>query len=91
MGDFQTTTTVTTRKPHGCQWCPMPIEAGIPASVITGKWEGGMFRVYFHADCYEALCRDPCTNKDPEYGCPYTHDQGKTCAEMPCEPALRVK
>ena len=56
---------------------------------ITGKMEGYMFRIYYHDDCYEALQRDPCTVEDPDYGCPYLHDRGKACHEMPCEPPIR--
>lgn len=90
MGDFQTVTTVgRTRTAAGCQWCPDQIPVGQAAVRISGKMEGSLFRVAFHPDCWEAVGRDPCTIEDPDYGCPYKHDRGKTCDEMPSEPPMR--
>ena len=86
-GDFQRTRSVMTRSAHVCEWCRTGIPLSTTVAYVSGKDDGVFVHWYFHADCWEAIGRDPCC-VDGE-GCIYLHDRGKTCDEMGDEPPVR--
>jgi len=47
--------TLSTRKPHQCEWCPEPIKVGGPAMSRAYIWEGEFHHGYLHSECWDAL------------------------------------
>lgn len=52
--DFSTAKDVTARKPWACEWCGQIEQPGSQCRVISGAWEGHMFRVRLHPECAAA-------------------------------------
>lgn len=54
MSDFHTFALVKGRKPHRCNQCGKPIEAGIEHRKCAQVWEGDFLAYREHMDCFAA-------------------------------------
>jgi hypothetical protein len=53
MGDFQSETTHSARRPHRCAFCRCAIPSGGIYLKITGRWQGDFYSDKGHTDCRE--------------------------------------
>lgn len=66
MSTFHNERTVTTRKPHRCEWCGREIPAGFLAVYSAGKFNGDFYTRYAHPAC-EQLAEE-LDMFDPDWG-----------------------